>query len=142
MDGTALIMAQYSQYSQNGGGTMGMLLPIINLVMAIFFCICYYGIFTKAGKPGWLAFIPFANIWVLYEVCYGDGKGWKFLVVCALMIIPIVNIIALILLPVRIAQAFGQGILGQIATLFLPIIMLPLFAFGNYEYHGPCNDFL
>ncbi len=142
MDNAALIMAQYSQYSTDGGNTLGIIVPIINLIIGIFFCVCYYGIFNKAGKPGWLAFIPFVNIWILYEICYGEGKGWKFLMVCALMFIPLVNIIAIILLPVRLAQAFGQGILGQIATLFLPIIMIPLFAFGNYEYQGPCSDFL
>ncbi len=45
-----------------------------------------WGIFSKAGKPGWACLIPIYNTIVLLEIV---GKPWWWLL---LMCIPLVNI--------------------------------------------------
>jgi len=110
-----------------GGGIVAMLFQIAFLVLII---ACMWKIFTKAGKPGWAAIIPFYNIWVLVEVC-GKSPVWF-----VLMLIPCVNFIVSILLYVELAKVFGKGAGYAIGLILLPFIFLPILAFGDAQYQG------
>lgn len=107
---------------------------IIELIVLIFILICYWKIFTKAGKPGWAAIIPIYNVIVLLEIV---GKPWWWLL---LMLIPFVNIIFAIWMINLLSKSFGQGVGFTLGLIFLSIIFIPILAFGDYKYNGPAGS--
>jgi hypothetical protein len=107
---------------------------IIELIVAIFLIICYWKIFTKAGKPGWAAIIPIYNIIVLLEIV---GKPWWWIL---LLLIPFVNIIFAIWIINLLSKSFGQGVGFTIGLIILSIIFIPILAFGGAEYKGPAGS--
>lgn len=104
---------------------------IVLLVIAVFAIICMWKIFTKAGQPGWASIIPFYNYYVLFEIAWGNG------LLFLLLLIPAANFVVLIILWVKLAQSFGHSAAFAIGLLFLPIIFLPMLAFGSSQYIGP-----
>ena len=46
---------------------------IVALLIAIFTIVCMWKVFTKAGQPGWASLIPFYNIYVTFEIAWGNG---------------------------------------------------------------------
>lgn len=102
----------------------------------IFYMICMWKIFTKAGKLGWTSLIPIYSNYQLFDVAYGDG--WKFL----LLLIPIVNMVVSIQLLFKLANSFGQGTLFGMGLLFLSWLFIPILAFNkNIKYVGPYSRF-
>ena len=87
-------------------------------------------IFTKAGKPGWAAIVPFYNIYTEFEIA--GMNGWMFL----LLLIPFVNFIVMIMLYLKLAKAFGKGTGFGIGLIFLNFIFTLILAFGSAEYVG------
>lgn len=113
-----------------GLAVIGPLAGIIGLVIAIFFIVCWWKIFTKAGQPGWACLIPFYNLYVMLKIA---GKpGWWLI----LFFIPLVNFIIIILMIVGIAQNFGKGTGFILGLIFLSIIFIPILAFGESKYVG------
>jgi hypothetical protein len=105
---------------------------IIMFALVILMVASNWVIFTKAGKPGWACIIPFYNMWVLVEICK-KSPVWF-----VLMFIPCVNIIVALLLQVELAKVFGKGVGYALGLIFLPVIFLPLLAFGDAQYQpGP-----
>lgn len=88
-------------------------------------------IFTKAGKPGWAALIPFYNVLVLLKII--DRPPWWLI----FLFIPVVNVIFNILITMELVSAFGKDMLMGILTAVLPFIGFPLLAFGDAQYEGP-----
>jgi hypothetical protein len=110
---------------------------LVFLICTVFFAVCMWKIFQKAGKPGWSSLIPFYSNYQLFDIAYGDG--WKFL----LLIIPFVNIVISIQLYLKLAKSFGQGTLFGLGLLCLPYIFFPIMAFSkNVKYIGPYAKFL
>lgn len=106
---------------------------IIELIVIIFLIICYWKIFTKAGKPGWAAIIPIYNVIVLLEII---GKPWWWLL---LLLIPFVNIIFMIWMINLLSKSFGKGVGFTIGLIILSIIFVPILAFGAAKYAGPAG---
>lgn len=86
--------------------------------------------FEKAGEPGWASIVPFLNLYKLYKI--GLGAGWIFV----LLIIPVVNFILNIILGIKLAQAFGRGVLFGLGLAFLPGIFYMILGFGSATYQG------
>ena len=85
-------------------------------------------IFSKAGQPGWASIIPIYNVLVLLKVA---GKpGWWFL----LFLIPLVNFVIAIIVTLALAERFGKGAGFGVGLLLLPIVFLPILAFGSATY--------
>jgi len=89
---------------------------VIGVVVYIYAAICLQKIAEKTNTPnGWLAWIPIANI---YLMCMIAGKAWWWLLLC---LIPYVNIIFIIILWWKIAEARGKpGWWGLL--LIVPIV--------------------
>ncbi len=89
---------------------------IFGLVVYIWMAICLQKIAEKTNTPnGWLAWIPIANI---YLMCMIAGKAWWWLLLC---LIPYVNIIFIIIVWWKIAEARGKpGWWGLL--LLVPIV--------------------
>ena len=104
---------------------------IISLAIAVFAIVCMWKIFAKAGKPGWAAIVPFYNLYVEFEITWGNG------IMFLLMLIPIANAIIALITMVKLAKAFGKSGGFAAGLIFLPIIFLPMLAFGSAQYVGP-----
>lgn len=118
--------------SQNSGA-MGVIMSLIWLAVAVLMIISMWKIFAKAGKPGWASIIPIYNLLVLLEIV---GKPWWWLF---LMIIPFVNFIFVIWTYNLLSKSFGHEEAFTIGILLLPIIFLPILAFGSSVYSGPAS---
>ncbi|MEA5077271.1 MAG: DUF5684 domain-containing protein [Anaerolineaceae bacterium] len=115
-------------YSYSGGSVLG---SILYFVLIVFFIYCLWRVFSKAGKPGWAAIVPFYNVIVELEIV---GKPWYWLL---LMLIPVVNVVLGIIVMVRMAKVFGKSGGFAVGLVLLPFIFLPILAFDSSTYLGP-----
>ena len=114
--------------SSSTGMIVGLL---IGLVVVVFIVAAMWKVFTKAGKPGWAAIIPFYNIYVLCKIA--GRPGWWLV----LFIIPLVSIVISIIVALDVAKAFGKGgAFGFFLLWLLPIIGYPILGFGSAPYQG------
>lgn len=115
--------------SSNTGGTIAGVL--IGLVVVVFVIAAMWKVFTKAGKPGWAAIIPFYNLYVLLKIA--GRPGWWLI----LYIVPLVNIVISIIVSIDVAKAFGKGAAFGVFLLWLfGIIGFPILGFGSATYRG------
>ncbi len=110
---------------------------IISLASMVFGIIVMWKLFVKAGKPGWASIVPFYNLYVFFEITWGNG--WLFLLIL-LSIIPIVGSIAvlviMIITMVKLAKAFGKSGGFAVGLVFLTLIFEAILAFGDSKYVG------
>lgn len=110
---------------------------IIMLAITAFSIVALWKIFKKAGKEGWIALVPFYNLYTLFEITWGNG--WLFLLIF-LSIIPIVGAIAvfviLIITDVKLAKVFGKSGGFAVGLVFLSVIFMGILAFDKSEYVG------
>ncbi len=108
-------------------------------------------IFLKAGQPGWASLIPFYQIHVLYRICWepkyfwfqflligGAGVLWAvddtgMLTAFAGLLVLAAAVMAL-MLPFRLARAFGKGKLFGLGLTLLSTVFLLILGLGNGEY--------
>ena len=104
---------------------------ILYIAVIVFEIVALWKVFTKAGKPGWAAIIPFYNYWVAWEIV-GKPGWWMFF-----SFIPIVNIVFAIILCLQIAPRFGKGTGFAVGLIFLGFIFLPIMGFDSSKYIPP-----
>ena len=104
---------------------------IVGLLLLALTVICWWVLFEKAGKGGWKAIVPIYNVLVVCEVA-----GWPW-IAALLFLVPIVSFFAWLFLNLSLARAFGRGALFGVGLWLLPIIFLPVLAFGESRYVGP-----
>ena len=120
-------------YGTSGATQMPELSPaviIFYIAIAIFELIVMWKIFAKAGQPGWAALIPIYDVIVLLKIVKMDW--WHILI----MLIPGAMIVYGILLPYKLATAFGKSTGFAVLTIFFSSIMFPVLAFGSAKYEG------
>ena len=123
--------SSYNSAAVGAAAGIGIIGWILSLAISVFFIICQWKIFVKAGKPGWAAIVPIYNLYVLFEIIYGNGIKFLFL------LIPLFNCVVAILYSVRLGQVFGKDTGFILGLIFLPVIFMPMLAFGNSYYNGP-----
>lgn len=102
------------------------------VAIILFYCYCLGRIFQKAGRPLWTGFVPVYNAYIWTEIV-GRPAWWVVLV-----LIPFVNVIALVFLAIDLAKSFGKDTVYGVLLLWLfSFIGLPMLAFGNDQYVGP-----
>jgi len=106
----------------------GLLLFI--LIVALIMIVSVWKIFTKAGQPGWAAIVPIYNAVVFLKIA-GKPVWWVLL-----LFIPFVSLIITILAFVALAEKFGKGAGYAVGLIFLPVVFLPMLAFGDARYQG------
>jgi hypothetical protein len=107
---------------------------IILLIQFAFVILAIAGVwqtFNKAGQPGWAAFIPVYNLYIMLKIA--GRSGWWLL----LFIIPLVNIVVGIIVAIDVAKAFGKGPGFGLGLAFLSFIFYPILGFGDANYQGP-----
>ena len=85
-------------------------------------------VFTKAGKPGWAALVPFYNMYVMIKIA--GLSGWWLIA----LFVPFLSIVAIVLVIHRLSRAFGHGVGFTLGLIFLPLIFWPILAFGSSSY--------
>ena len=130
----------YGSYDSGVGSIVAgaLLVPIIiGLLMGAYSIFVMWKIFVKAGKPGWIALIPFYNMYTLFEITWGNG--WIFLSMFA-VIIPVLGYIAffviLFLTMIKLSKAFGKSDGFAVGLIFLSIIFMSIIAFDDSTYLG------
>jgi len=104
---------------------------LILAVMALFYCVCFWKVFSKADQPGWAAFIPIYNIVVMLQIV---GRPTWWVLLC---LIPFVNFIVFIILFLDLAKSYGKDTMFALGLILLTPIFLPILAFGSAQYGGP-----
>ncbi len=121
-------------------GVMAIVMASIGLILAVAGAIAVFGIivgwklFTKAGKPGWASIVPIYNLVVMLQIA-GKPVWWIIF-----FIVPGLNALSLIfciLLSLGLAKSFGKGTGFAVGLILVPIIFLPMLAFGKAQYLGP-----
>jgi hypothetical protein len=112
-----------------GGFALGAWL--VGAVLTVFYIICMWRIFEKAGKPGWAAIVPIYNSIVLLEIV-GKPIWWFFL-----FLVPGVNLVIAVLVYIELAKCFGKDVAFAIGLLLLSFIFYPILGFGSARYLGP-----
>jgi hypothetical protein len=99
------------------------------LLVAVFFAVCKWRIFEKAGRKGWESIIPIYNI--VIEMQMLDMPMWMLI----LLIIPGVNVAVPIIIAVKYAERFGKESAYALGLIFLPFIFYPMLAFGKSTFN-------
>jgi signal peptidase I len=92
-----------------------------------------WGIFIKAGEPGWKILIPFYNLYIWLKIVRKPLWWYIFL------LIPFINVFVILLMIVEILKCFKKyGLLEQAAGVIFPFIYLPWLAFSpSQKYFDP-----
>jgi hypothetical protein len=98
------------------------------LAISVFMIVCQWKLYSKAGKPGWACIVPIYNTIVLLEIV--KKPIWWI----ALLMIPIVNFVVVILVFVELAKAYGKDGSFAVGLILLPVVFLPILAFGDSVY--------
>jgi hypothetical protein len=112
------------------GGLLALLGAYLVFVLAIaaVMLISMWKIYSKAGQPGWAVLVPIYNLIVLLNIV--RKPVWWIL----LMFIPFVSFIIVILIYLELAKVYGKSTGFGLGIIFLPIIFLPMLAFGDSKY--------
>jgi hypothetical protein len=114
------------------GSSWWMIIPMfISLIIALFYLVCYWKLFTKAGKPGWAVLIPIYSTLVQLEIL---GREWIWLL---LMFIPGVNLVIAVVMMLDLAKVFGKDTTFGCLMVLFPYILIPILALGDAKYLGP-----
>ncbi|MCG4528866.1 DUF5684 domain-containing protein [Intestinimonas massiliensis (ex Afouda et al. 2020)] len=119
---------------------------IITLAVAILMIIANIFIFRKMGLPGWYSIIPFWNVynqvsktWLVtpwFWVYLGLFVAPWFLEGFLLSVVSILAFALGVAMNLKLAAAFGKGVGYCLGLIFLPVIFLPVLAFGQATYIG------
>ncbi len=109
------------------GAMMGFWMAFYAIVMVVMIA-AQWKVFTKAGKPGWAALVPFYNLYIMVKIA-GMSAWWMLA-----FFVPFVNLIAIILITHKISQVFGHGVGFTLGLIFLPVIFWPILGFGSSSY--------
>ncbi len=109
----------------------GLMMLAIWFAIALVLFASIWKLFTKAGQPGWAAIIPFYNTYVMVVPICGLHIMWFIF-----FFVPVLNMVASIYLPFKLASAYGKGAGFGIGLILLPFIFLPLLAFGSSTWVG------
>ena len=136
----------YNGFGAAFGFVIGLLivLSIFILAVSVFYIICYWKIFKKAGKNGWEALIPYYSSWIFFEI--SGYPGWLALIGLA-SVIPyvgflaviamfVLNILACISLAKKFHKSEGFGVL----LALLPIVGFPILAFSKDTYDASLGE--
>jgi uncharacterized membrane protein YhaH (DUF805 family) len=132
----SLLAAEYTtSYSTS---TSGALDPAVTLFILALYLVVFIGViagmwkvFTKAGKPGWAAIVPFYNTYTMLEIA--GRPGWWLL----LFFVPGVQLIIAILIGIDIAKSFGKSAaFGVFGLGIFSFVGYPMLGFGKATYQG------
>ena len=128
-----LLAASYS-YSYSSSGTSF----IFELIFYFVTALGTYGAYKKAGQPGWAAFVPIYNFYILCKVA-GRPVWWTWSLL--LLIIPFLGWIAFLVIAIivlnDVSKSFGHGGGFTVGLVLLSTIFWYILWLGSSTYRGP-----
>ena len=109
-------------------------MAIFASILGIIMIISYWKIFSKKGKPGWAIFVPIYNVIVQIQVANLS------MVYFLLLLVPFVNIYAIIKINISMAKSFGKSTGFGVGMILLPVIFIPLLAFSDTKEESNSNE--
>lgn len=107
---------------------------IVVLVAYVVAALPASGVFAKAERPRWAAFVPIYNTLTLLDVV-GRPLWWIFL-----LFIPGINIILTIIVMNDLAKSFGHGPGFTVGLVLISWVFMLVLWLGPSEYLGPAAD--
>lgn len=141
MDYVYALTSMYSEstYPEQTMDPAAMLIACVPaLIVSIFLIICIWKIFTKCDEAGWKSIIPIYNMWIEMKLFWGEPCVLPFIL---LLFVPVANMVVAIMLTVKMARSFGKSGGFAVGLILLPIIFIPILAFGSDDYIGPDGDY-
>jgi hypothetical protein len=144
---TTLTVAASTTYGNSAAATgfaivFGLISAVIGLAVA---GLLLMGIFTKAGRPAWEAYVPFYNQYVLITQIVGRPTWWFWLILGGSLLSAIPFLGFLIAIGVFVlwifvmndlSKSFAKDTAWTVGLVLLPIVFLPLLGYGQYQYFG------
>lgn len=122
-------MEYYDYGYEPAGMGLGAGFWIITLAIAVLMIVALWKIYAKAGQPGWAAIVPIYNYVVMFRVI--KMEWWHLLI---MLFVPFAAFVYSILIPIKLAKAFGKDTGFAVLTLFFPFVCYPILAFGPATY--------
>lgn len=110
------------------GVTMSLFAIFLSLIWVVLILVAGWMTYQKAYQPGWVAIIPFLNIFGLLKIVH--RPWWWFF----LFLIPFVNIVVLVITMNDLSKAFGRGLGTTLLLIFLTPIGYLVIGFGDDTY--------
>ncbi|NQD87436.1 hypothetical protein HP499_06400 [Paenarthrobacter sp. CM16] len=127
-------MSSYSSSGSESAAAAGLVMLLMVIYFAVVFAIVgvlYMGIFTKAGRPAWAAFVPIYNSIKVMEIA---GRPWYWLL---LSFIPFAGIYFSIVALHDLSKSFGKDAGYTVGLVLLPVVFVPMLSYGSAPYLGP-----
>jgi hypothetical protein len=140
-------MSSYYSDSASNAAALGFLFvfSVISIIIGIAVAgLIFMGVFRKAGKPQWAAFVPFYNYYLLLDIV-GRPSWWIWLFVggAVLSWIPFLGLlvgIGLLVLQILVmndlAKSFGKDTGWTVGLVLLPIVFVSILGYGQAPYLG------
>ena len=114
-------VSKYHEY-QTVFDVLFKILIVYTIIYTVVFFISMYKLAKKEKQPVYKYVIPFLNWWYYFKLCN---------IPCWIVFIPILNIIAHIVSPAKLAYEYRYSISFGVFGIFIPIYALPVIAFGK-----------
>ncbi len=105
----------------------GAILSVLFLSWMLVYAMSGYIFMKKAGYPGWYAFIPGFNLYILTQIA--DRSGWWALA----FFVPILNLAASLLIWTEVGEKFGKDSAFSVGSAWMNTLFLPILALGDAE---------
>jgi Na+/proline symporter len=131
-----IVLKTYTTSSSTDPAAVFAMLGLMSLIFVVMFALMgllTMGIYTKAGQPGWIAFVPIYNRLKLLEII---GRPWWWLL---LGMVPIADIVTGIMVLNDLARSFAKDTGYTLGLIFLPVVFFPMLAYGEARYVGPAG---
>ncbi len=123
-------------------GGFGVALVVVLGLVAVF---GLWKLFTKAGKPGFYAIIPFLNLYTLVEITALPVTWFWYSIIAGVLatwtggLIGLVNLYLTFIIFRQLMRVFGKSdsIANVIINLIFPYITLPILGMSDAQYRGP-----
>jgi signal peptidase I len=109
-----------------GRAVLGFLI-IVAIVSAVV-QISMFRLFRKAGRSGWIAFVPVYNLWSVSRLV--GWPGWLGL----LCYVPFLGYLVMMALCFGLARSFGKHYSFALMLILFPVIGFPILARNKTEY--------
>jgi len=110
-------------------GVLGWTIIATPFVISLFFLICFWTVYAKAGQHGWACVVPIYGALVWLRIA-GKPDWWLIL-----LHLPFVQLFALLLASVGVARNFQKGPCFGIGLYLFGFIFYPILALGSAVYN-------
>jgi hypothetical protein len=111
-----------------GSAALATVVIVLLFAWLVVVLVAGWKMYAKAGQPGWVALIPFLNVFGLLKIVH--RPLWWFL----MLLIPFVNIVFLVIIFNDLAKAFGHGVGMTVLLCLLTAIGYLVIGFGDSRY--------